>query len=171
MVKSQARRTLTDVPLSEHFKLSELVKTNQQSYKLINMVSLLSNEKARSNLLLLCEQLLEPIRKKFGKPVIVHSGYRCETLNKEVKGSSNSQHLYGEACDFHVSGIDKTLVFDWIANDTPLKWGQLIDEPSWIHISLPNVRRRGEVKVARYNPEADKIIYTLMANGVNFNQT
>ena len=47
------------------------------------------------NLTILIEHCLDPIREKFGKPITVTSGYRCEKLNKLVGGKPNSQHLKG----------------------------------------------------------------------------
>lgn len=43
---------------------------------------------------------LEALRKSLGdKPLIVTSGFRSSTCNKQVGGASNSQHLYGNAAD------------------------------------------------------------------------
>lgn len=38
-------------------------------------------------------------RKFAGIPFYINSGYRCETHNKNVGGSSTSSHLKGVACD------------------------------------------------------------------------
>jgi uncharacterized protein YcbK (DUF882 family) len=46
--------------------------------------------------------LLERVREHFGTPVVVNSGYRCPTHNRNVKGASNSQHLLGTAADIRV---------------------------------------------------------------------
>lgn len=51
------------------------------------------------NLTNLIENLLEPIREAWGKPLNVNSGYRCSALNKAVGGKPTSQHLKGEAVD------------------------------------------------------------------------
>ncbi|MBC8425121.1 hypothetical protein H8E07_13440 [bacterium] len=83
--------------------------------------------------------MLQHIRDHFGKPVHVHSGIRCPALNDHIGGSPSSQHMRGEAADFHVQGVEFVDVFDWIRNESGLKWGQIIlegDPPSWIHMSL-----------------------------------
>ncbi len=50
--------------------------------------------------------MLEQLRANLGnKPIIITSGYRCPKHNQQVKGVSNSQHLYGNAADIVVSGI------------------------------------------------------------------
>lgn len=47
----------------------------------------------------LVNNVLDPVRDAFGKPIKVNSGYRCEKHNKEVGGAKNSQHLLGQAAD------------------------------------------------------------------------
>ena len=55
------------------------------------------------NLKALCLNVLEPLRKRFGR-IIITSGYRSEALNKAVFGEPSSQHLKGEAADIHIPG-------------------------------------------------------------------
>ena len=47
----------------------------------------------------LADQLLDPIREAWGKPIIVSSGYRCKELNALVGGVKNSHHILGCAAD------------------------------------------------------------------------
>lgn len=42
---------------------------------------------------------LEVYRHAVGHGITVASGYRCPRHNAEVKGATNSQHVYGAACD------------------------------------------------------------------------
>lgn len=49
--------------------------------------------------------LLEDVRRHFGRPVTIMSGYRCEAHNKAVGGAKNSQHMLGIAADIKVSTI------------------------------------------------------------------
>ncbi len=44
-------------------------------------------------------EVLEKLRNKLGKPVIITSGYRCEEHNKEIGGVPNSAHVRGYAVD------------------------------------------------------------------------
>ena len=48
--------------------------------------------------------VLEDLRGWFGKPVVVHSGYRCPTYNKHVGGASRSMHMKAIAADITVVG-------------------------------------------------------------------
>ena len=43
--------------------------------------------------------MLQKIRDRFGKPIRITSGYRCEELNRLVKGSKTSQHRFAQAAD------------------------------------------------------------------------
>lgn len=47
----------------------------------------------------LVENVLDPLREWYGKPISVNSGYRCPALNKAVGGSATSQHMSGQAAD------------------------------------------------------------------------
>ena len=54
---------------------------------------------AQQMLTVLVEQLLDPIRRRYGAPIIVTSGYRCPALNTAVGGVANSHHIIGCAVD------------------------------------------------------------------------
>ncbi len=53
----------------------------------------------RANIVALVENVLDPLREKYGKPIVVNSGYRCPKHNLAVGGVVNSQHMKGEAAD------------------------------------------------------------------------
>lgn len=50
--------------------------------------------------------VLQMIRANFGKAVIINSGFRCKTHNKNVGGASLSRHVSGMAADIVVNGIE-----------------------------------------------------------------
>ena len=56
-------------------------------------------DSAKANIEALVEQVLDPAREQYGKPVCVNSGYRCARRNAAVGGVANSQHMKGEAAD------------------------------------------------------------------------
>lgn len=87
----------------------------------------------------------------------ITSGYRCPSLNAFVGGVSDSQHMFGQACDFQILGGDKCaenkrivrIITQWLASER-MKVGQLIlychnngsaesavNSINFIHISLP----------------------------------
>lgn len=122
--------------LSPNFTLRELTRTSTG----------LSNEPhdytVVANLRQVAEQILEPVRKHFNQPVIIHSGYRSPAVNKAVKGSARSDHCHGRAVDFHVKGFTNYDVVCWMADN--IKYHQLILEnflpnsptSGWVHCAI-----------------------------------
>lgn len=107
------------------------------------------DEKSKENIIRLVKQVLQPIRDKWGAPIVVSSGYRCPKLNKAVNGASTSQHTNGSAVDFHtVSDTleDNKKLYDLviglakrgIINCRQIIWeyGKKNVGPDWIHISI-----------------------------------
>lgn len=88
------------------------------------------------NLKALADNVLDPLREWYGKPVYVNSGYRSPVLNRLVGGAANSQHLKGEAADITAGSREENRkLFDYIKSHLP--FDQLIDEKdfSWVHVS------------------------------------
>lgn len=94
----------------------------------------------------LVENLLDPIREMWGKPINVNSGYRCEPLNKAVGGAKTSQHLQGYAADLFVgSRTANKKLFEMIKQH--FLFDQLINEKNflWVHVSLHPYNNRKQV--------------------------
>jgi hypothetical protein len=100
------------------------------------------------NLRRLCTHTLEPLREKLGLPIIITSGYRTKELNDIiVHASRKSQHMSGQAADFHVAqgpvqgsrvqGSRELLIqaFRLIIEDESIDFDQLIIYPTFIHVS------------------------------------
>ena len=127
--------------LSAHFTLSEMSRTSSGLYNgpTIDKIKALT---------VLCITLLEPVRNRFG-PVSIHSGYRGPAVNAAIGGSKSSQHMKGEAADFHCPGAPLETVMRWIVVESGLHYGQVIleghtkGEPTWIHLSLGAPYRLG----------------------------
>ena len=64
-------------------------------------------DSARANIEALVEQVLDPAREGYGKPVCVNSGYRCARHNAAVGGVAGSQHMRGEAADICCSDNER----------------------------------------------------------------
>ena len=75
--------------LSKNFKLSELIKSETAIRMDIDNTP---NEEQIESLRLLCENILQPVRDHFGKPVKISSGFRCSALNQAAGGSATSDH-------------------------------------------------------------------------------
>ena len=101
--------------------------------------------KAKKNIILLIDHILQPARDRLGMPIYINSGYRSKALNKAVGGSAYSQHLTGEAADITCSDNNRLLQ---ILKETP--YDQLIvyrnkhreSEILWIHVSYSEKRKR-----------------------------
>lgn len=92
-------------------------------------------EEVVANIYTLSRQILDLLREKLKKPIIITSGYRCKELNEKVGGSSTSQHRDGKAADIKVKGMTAADLFNYISN-SKLPYDQLILEyDSWVHIS------------------------------------
>ena len=48
---------------------------------------------------------LDELRERVGGPIVVTSGYRCPTHNRNEGGVWNSQHVQGTAADIYAPGI------------------------------------------------------------------
>lgn len=55
---------------------------------------------------------LQKLREDLNSPITITSAYRCESHNKAVGGSDNSQHKLGTATDIQVSDMDPSEVQD-----------------------------------------------------------
>ena len=98
------------------------------------------------NLTKLVENVLDPLREKYGKPIRVSSGYRSAILNRSVNGATSSQHRFGEAADITVGSKEENRkLFEIIRLELP--FDQLIDERdfSWVHVSFREGRNRKQV--------------------------
>lgn len=108
----------------------------------------------QQNLRMLAERILQPIRDEYKHAIIVTSGYRCAKLNAAVGGAKTSQHLTGCAADIKCTHTSKAYLFRLILRmirEGRIEVGQLIheygsvDEPNWIHISLPSATKKNQV--------------------------
>lgn len=92
----------------KHFTFRELLHSNVALQNDVpNLPPREDAAKIYFNLVVLVDNLLEPIRERFAVPMIITSGYRCKRLNKLVGGVDNSQHMKGEAVDFCFAGFSK----------------------------------------------------------------
>lgn len=99
--------------------------------------------KDKSNELLVATELievLEKIRDHFNAPVIINSGYRTPSWNREVNGSSNSYHCKGMAADIVVKGHSSKEVTEY-ANKI-MEQGGVIGYTNFTHIDVREEKYR-----------------------------
>ena len=116
--------------LGKYFSLSELTRTNK---KLPNV----PNSEQIENLKKLVENVLDPLREKYGKPIRINSCFRSQAVNKAVKGAVNSEHLSGYAADITAGNKTENCILFQLIRDN-FTFRQLINEHdySWIHVSF-----------------------------------
>ena len=131
--------------LSKHFSLEELCKS--QTAIRLGIDNLAKDENIITNLKIICENILEPIRENYGIPFSPNSGYRSPKLNNAVGSSQKSQHLKGQAVDIEIPSIDNYELAQWIRNN--LDFDQLILEfyngessSGWVHVSYAEENRK-----------------------------
>lgn len=122
----------------KYFSIKELCKSETAIKKGIDNHP---TPEAEANMVRLIEQICDPIREKFGKPISVSSGYRCPKLNAAVGGAKTSYHLKGCAADLHCKTNAMTKqVFDIARQMFPTQLTELLFERSgsaiWVHIAF-----------------------------------
>ena len=129
--------------LGKYFDLSEMIRTGTG---LINK----PDKKEEHNLQLLVENVLDPLRELYGKPIKVNSGYRSKLVNADVGGAKNSDHLYGFAADITAgSKNENKKLFELIRDNFQYK--QLINEYdySWVHVSFDVKNNKKQILVIK----------------------
>lgn len=117
----------------KYFTIAELCRSTTADRLGINNKC---NQEHVVNLTALVDNVLDPLRTWYGKPLTVSSGYRCPALNKAVGGSATSQHMTGQAADIDTGDRQQNkLLFEYISKNLP--FDQLIDESNfaWVHVS------------------------------------
>lgn len=152
--------------ISKHISYQEAIKSNTAS-KL--GIANSPNKEQLANMILLAENVFEPIREHFKVPIYISSFFRSEKLNNALKGAKNSQHLCNNGAAIDVDAdifgsITNKDIFDYVFNN--LTFDQLIWEfgtetnPDWVHISYNADNNRGEVWVA-YKDQNNRTKYKL----------
>lgn len=130
-------KTKTMERISKHISYSEATKSSAaKAAKVDNTPGVVELASMR----LLAENVFEPLREWYGKPIKINSFYRSKALNTAVGGSSTSDHVKGMAIDLDTpSNAENKKLFDWLKDN--VEYTQLIWEygdksgPDWVHIS------------------------------------
>lgn len=122
--------------MGKYFTIKELCHSETAE---ANGIDNTPTPEVEKNLEALIDNVLDPLREWYGKPIYVNSGYRCPALNKAVGGAITSQHMRGQAADIDVHDIgNNRKIFDYI--EKYLTFDQLLWENggAWIHVSFRN---------------------------------
>lgn len=135
--------------LSPNFTLAEMTASQIAERHGIDNAP---DEQQIDNLILLCDEILEPLRAAVG-PIIVTSGFRCLRLNRKLGSRDTSYHVFGRAADIKVRSMAPLDLCRKIV-DMQLPYDELISEYAtadgrgWCHVAvaLQGTTPRREVK-------------------------
>ena len=140
--------------LTSNFSTAEFERSKTAARKGID--NTIHDASIALNLRALAENILQPVRDHFAKPVRINSGYRCKDLNIVMnKGKDKpSQHRRGEAADIEIMGVSNHVLAEWIRDNLP--FDQLILEnhtegdpnSGWVHVSYCGHKPRKQVLTA-----------------------
>lgn len=77
--------------------------------------------------------ILDILRNEVGKPVIINSGYRTPSRNKEVGGAKYSYHMRGMAADIRINGMSAKEIANKLNKIVPDECGIIVYN-TWVHI-------------------------------------
>lgn len=87
----------------KYFSITEFLRSDTaDKYQVSNIPADEELLAVLNNINALVLNVLDPLRAKIGRPIIITSGYRNQRVNELVGGSKTSQHLSGQAADIHV---------------------------------------------------------------------
>lgn len=133
---------IKDFNLTEHFKFSEMVYTDEKDFKRKNAeIAYCEFQKEIQTL----AEFAEQVRQIIGCPMIITSAFRCEALNNKLGGSKTSKHRTAQAIDFIPKTMSAYEAFFKIAI-SDLKYHELILEQRGngrlIHIAIGTKMKR-----------------------------
>ena len=158
---------MNNIQFTPHFELKEFTESaTARRHGIANEPPF----EAVENLKALCVFTLEPLREELGSPLIITSGYRSKAVNDLITHhSSTSQHMKGQAADFHVAEPkDLNLepgtlnpakptrrellikAFRLIITSEIIDYDQLILYPTFIHVSYVS-RAKNRHKLTKAN--------------------
>ena len=123
--------------LSEHFTLEEMISSETARKMHIDNTP---PDSANKNLKILCTQVLEPARQRYGHPLTITSGFRCMILNRIVGGKPNSYHLIGMAADIRISDFQSAKRLAELLNEQQFCDFVLVEYSraggQWLHVQF-----------------------------------
>ena len=130
----------------KYFTIAELCKSETADRLGINNRCKVEHVK---NLTALVDNVLDPLREAYGKPIRITSGYRCPRLNEAVKGSPTSDHMQGLAADIvgTLATREENRKLFYLIQSLGLPFKQLIDEKcfSWVHVSYDSSNLKKQI--------------------------
>lgn len=128
MIKSYIMDIDGNVQLAKHFKVKEFACKDGSPVVFIDDY---------------LYTILDILRNKLGKPVVITSGYRTPEHNKKVGGAKYSYHMRGMAADIRVDGKTAKEVANKLNAIVPNECGIIVYN-NWVHFDTrANKYRKG----------------------------
>lgn len=83
-------------------------------------------------------RIADAAREHFGRPGHVVSGLRCPEWNAHEGGVANSQHMYGEAIDLCIEGVDSETLRQFVSRQPHHRYSYRINDTN-VHFDIPKV--------------------------------
>lgn len=120
MIKNYIMDTDGNVKLGEHFKVKEFACRDGSQIVFIDDY---------------LYSVLNILRNKLGKPVIITSGYRTPEWNAKCNGAKYSYHMRGMAADIRVNGISPKELANKLNEIIPDECGIIVYK-TWVHFDV-----------------------------------
>jgi uncharacterized protein YcbK (DUF882 family) len=120
MIKSYILDTDGNIKLARHFKVKEFACKDGSQVVFIDDY---------------LYTILDILRDKLGKPVIITSGYRTPGWNAKCGGAKYSYHMRGMAADIRVNGISAKELANKLDEIVPDGCGIIVYK-SWVHFDV-----------------------------------
>lgn len=138
----------TNTKISQKFTVGDVVRSNTAV-----RMNYTEQQTPPAAVITAASHLATTVLDKVPGPFGINSWYRCQRLNKAVKGATNSDHMQGCAADIDTANDARNgEIFHYIRKH--LSYDQLIWEfgddvnPSWVHVSCKPTGNRNQVLVA-----------------------
>lgn len=120
MIKSYIMDTDGNVKLTKHFKVREFACQDGSQVVFIDDY---------------LYTILDILRNKLGKPVIITSGYRTPWWNAKYNGAKYSYHMRGMAADIRVDGMSAKELAKELDKIVPNGCGIIVYN-TWVHFDV-----------------------------------
>lgn len=126
MIKSYLVNTDGNAQLEKHFKVKEFACKDGSPVVFIDED---------------LYNILEILRRKLDKPVIITSGYRTPAWNAKCGGAKYSYHMRGMAADIRVDGMSTKELANKLNEIVPNECGIIVYK-SWVHFDVRTSKYR-----------------------------
>jgi zinc D-Ala-D-Ala carboxypeptidase len=152
--------------LTKNFTLHEMTKSDTALRKgLENQPS----ETELNSLIILAQEILQPVRDHYKMGVKVNSGYRSPLVNTAAGGSKTSDHMTGAAADIEIPSVPNADLALFISQNFKFTqiilefYTQGIPDSGWVHVSYNPSNLKCQVITAVKNKEGK----TVYLNGIH----